>query len=262
MSYDWSFYDAHNSMRVTCPAGSFPYVIQRGDTLYGLAQRFGTTVSAIQALNPGVTPELLFIGREICIPGGSTCNGILHTVQTGESFFIIARQYGITVNALQSANPGINPNTLRIGQSICVPVTPPQILSTPCSFVLRPNIPALPPAAEIPTGAVVTRKLAMSTYSYTAVTTALPNPRELGNFDTYVAVMNLFSGDVPPRPEAIIIRLTSSMVGTQPTTWAGTTISVDVPVANATAEIRPYNSATNTLGAIILLSGSFANCRQ
>ncbi len=46
------------------------YIIQQGDTLYKLAQRYGTTVEAIMALNPGIDPYNLQIGQVIRIPCG------------------------------------------------------------------------------------------------------------------------------------------------------------------------------------------------
>lgn len=56
-----------------CPPGQPSmrfYVIQQGDTLYKLAQRYGTTVEAIMALNPGIDPYNLQIGQVIRIPCG------------------------------------------------------------------------------------------------------------------------------------------------------------------------------------------------
>ncbi|MGE5551927.1 MAG: LysM peptidoglycan-binding domain-containing protein, partial [Bacteroidota bacterium] len=50
----------------TCPG--FLYTIQAGDTLFALAARFGTTVQAILAANPGLDPNSLQVGRRICIP--------------------------------------------------------------------------------------------------------------------------------------------------------------------------------------------------
>ena len=44
------------------------YLIQEGDTLLGLAIQNGTTVEAIEALNPGVQPNLLQIGQAIILP--------------------------------------------------------------------------------------------------------------------------------------------------------------------------------------------------
>lgn len=57
-------------MANTCPAGTYSYVIQSGDTLWLLSQRFSTTVDEIMSVNPGINPMNLFIGQVICIPYG------------------------------------------------------------------------------------------------------------------------------------------------------------------------------------------------
>lgn len=44
-----------------------------------------------------------------------------HTVQRGESPYSIARKYGVSLDALMRANPGLNPQKLRVGQVINVP---------------------------------------------------------------------------------------------------------------------------------------------
>ncbi|MCL5779697.1 MAG: DUF3794 domain-containing protein [Firmicutes bacterium] len=54
---------------VCIPGTTFNYVVQRGDTLSKLAQRFGTTVQAILAVNPQITnPNLITVGETIKIP--------------------------------------------------------------------------------------------------------------------------------------------------------------------------------------------------
>lgn len=53
---------------VTCPAGSRRYTIRRGDTFYSIARRFNTTVAELRRLNPGINPEALLIGQNICVP--------------------------------------------------------------------------------------------------------------------------------------------------------------------------------------------------
>ena len=56
-------------VRVACPPGAFLYTVQPGDTLFLIAQRFGTTVDAIVAINPQMTnPNLIFPGEAICVP--------------------------------------------------------------------------------------------------------------------------------------------------------------------------------------------------
>ncbi|HEX3044483.1 MAG TPA: LysM domain-containing protein [Bacillota bacterium] len=115
----------------TCPAGRTPYIIRAGDTLFSLAERFGTTVAAILAANPGLDPNALRIGQNICIPGvlpptGCPTGTTTYTIRAGDTLFSLAQRFGTTVAAILAANPGLNPNALRIGQNICIPgVIPP-----------------------------------------------------------------------------------------------------------------------------------------
>lgn len=105
------------------------YVVQWGDTLGTIAQRCGTTVSALYAANPwlGYT---LYAGSVLVIPGGgysySSSQGNTYantyTVQRGDTFSGIAKRYGVSVNTLWSANRHIwDINRIYPGQVIYVP---------------------------------------------------------------------------------------------------------------------------------------------
>jgi LysM repeat protein len=126
------YYEVINSDPV-CPGGTL-YTIKPGDSLYGLARRFNTSVNAIIATNPGINPTNLQLGQQICIPvapaPGSCPGGFLYTVVIGDTFYSIARRNGIVVEALAAANPGVDPNRLQIGRQICVPAPAPPV--TPC----------------------------------------------------------------------------------------------------------------------------------
>ncbi|HEY8498352.1 MAG TPA: LysM peptidoglycan-binding domain-containing protein [Limnochordales bacterium] len=113
---------------VQCPPGSQRYIVQPGDTLFFIAQRFGTTVDAILAINPQITnPNLIFPGQAICVPIArppAACppQTFPYTVQPGDSLFFIAQRFGTTVEAILAVNPQIvNPNLIFPGQVICVP---------------------------------------------------------------------------------------------------------------------------------------------
>lgn len=114
----------------TATPATTTYAVQEGDTLIAIAQRFGVTVEAIQAANPGVTPEGLQIGQLLVIPRSDgaptappppTVAVRTYTIQQGDTLGAIAQRFGVTTDQLLAANPGLNPNRLSIGQVIRIP---------------------------------------------------------------------------------------------------------------------------------------------
>lgn len=123
-----------------CPGG-FLYAVRAGDTFFSIARRFGITVSALQAANPGVDPNQLQIGQQICVPaaapGPGPCpGGFLYTIRAGDTFFALASRFNVTLQALLSANPGVDPNSLRVGQQICIPAPAPAPSPGTCTGVI------------------------------------------------------------------------------------------------------------------------------
>ncbi len=114
----------------TPPSGQcITYVVQRGDTLYSLARRFGTTVNDIALQNNIVNPSLIFVGQKLTIcpegtappPSEPPAECTLYTVQTGDTLFSIALRFGSTVQAIAQANNITNPNLIFAGQQLCIP---------------------------------------------------------------------------------------------------------------------------------------------
>jgi LysM repeat protein len=101
------------------------YVVQRGDTLYSIARRYGTTVAAIALTNKIANPSLIYVGQRLTIPGSTTTpvppSGQTHVVQFGETLYSIARHYGTTFWAIAMANNLANPNVIYAGQRLVIP---------------------------------------------------------------------------------------------------------------------------------------------
>lgn len=103
-----------------CPPNHYPYVIQQGDTLNIISSRLEVSVSRILDANPGLDPYNLRIGQTICIP--SCLPG--HTpliIQPGDTLYKISQTYNVSIESILAANPGVDPNYLRVGQRICIP---------------------------------------------------------------------------------------------------------------------------------------------
>lgn len=114
-----------------CPPGTKEYEIKPGDTIYKLANRFDTTISAIISANPSLDPDNLQAGQNICIPlqkrFPSCPEGNYYKINPGDTLDSIAKKFNISVDDLKEANPRVNPQNLRIGEIICIPLATPPV---------------------------------------------------------------------------------------------------------------------------------------
>ncbi len=125
----------------TCPAGTFPYTVQKGDSMWSIAQKFGVSLDALIRANPQIpNPSLIYPGQIVCVPSGpppSTCPAgtFPYTVQKGDSMWSIAQKFGVSLDALIRANPQIpNPSVIHPGQIVCVPSGHPSGMCPPGTF--------------------------------------------------------------------------------------------------------------------------------
>ncbi len=97
----------------------FDYVVKTGDTLWGLALRFGTTVQAIKTRN-GLVSDIIYKDQKLVLAGTAGDSSVTHIVQPGENLYRIALKYGTTIQAIAAANNIINPNWVYAGQKLIV----------------------------------------------------------------------------------------------------------------------------------------------
>ena len=93
------------------------YVVNNGDTLWEIANRYQIDVNAILQANQLPDPNNLLVGQSLIIP----IYGVYHTVQTGETLWSIAQQYGVSEQSILLSNRLANPNLLYPGERIFIP---------------------------------------------------------------------------------------------------------------------------------------------
>jgi len=135
------------------------YRVVAGDTVGAIAQRLGSTVAAIIAANGLNSDALIFVGQELVIPvreaiptpfptpipttigirptptqpvtnpgtGGPIMTTGTFTVRRGDTLIQIAALYNTTVAALAQLNGIVNPNLIRAGQVLTVPIAAPPV---------------------------------------------------------------------------------------------------------------------------------------
>lgn len=103
------------------PTKGKTYMVEKGDSLYSIAQKFNTTVDNLKALN-NLATDVLSIGQVLVIPEDTNLdeNKEIYIVKSGDTLYGIAQKYGISVDDLKKANNLTN-NTLSIGQSLIIP---------------------------------------------------------------------------------------------------------------------------------------------
>ena len=115
-----------------CPAGSFPYTVRPGDTLYAISKRFETSVSRLAELNSIENINILNVGDTLCIPlpvqyfpACKTSN--YYVVYKNDTINSIADYFGVSAAQIVYSNIGIDPDDLYEGMILCIPLAPPKL---------------------------------------------------------------------------------------------------------------------------------------
>jgi LysM repeat protein len=98
------------------PRESFDYEIQKGDTLWSIAQKYGIEVEDLAALNKITVSSALKIGRTIKIEKAPTI--IEYKVKNGDSLWKIAKKFNVSIQKLTQENKLTEKSTLQRGQVI------------------------------------------------------------------------------------------------------------------------------------------------
>jgi uncharacterized protein YkwD len=122
------------------------HTIVPGDTILGLALKYGVPIAVIQLQNDLGNSIILWAGQVLEIPPAVGWEGAspfwaVYEVQSGDVLSTIADDYGFDVGTLQSVNGLADADLLSVGQALILPLT------APADVVLASN---RAPATEVP----------------------------------------------------------------------------------------------------------------
>ena len=122
-------------MSLLCLLANSIHVVQKNETLGGIAKRYGVSVSTLQAYNGISNPNLLYVGKKLKVPTGQV-KEVTYIVRKGESLGLIAKRFGVSSGDLALINRISRPDLIRVGQKLTIPLTgsrrstPPKLLDS------------------------------------------------------------------------------------------------------------------------------------
>lgn len=102
-------------------SSSSSYIVKPGDSLFLLSQKFGISVATLKQTN-NLKQNYLIAGQILSLPISSSSSGSSssYRVQTGDTLYLIAQKYGVTVANLKQTN-GLYADSLWVGQTLRIP---------------------------------------------------------------------------------------------------------------------------------------------
>jgi len=100
------------------------YTVQSGDSLGKIAKKHGMTTAELIKLNNIKDPNKLAVGQKLRTAAAAAAsstvnkNASTYKITSGDTFYGIAKKYGMSIDQLKAANPNLDPSRLSIGQII------------------------------------------------------------------------------------------------------------------------------------------------
>jgi LysM repeat protein len=118
------------------PSGPLTYVVEEGDILWSIAEKFGVDIQILMYVNDIAVADEIFVGQELIIPVEGTelptetplpatllpGQKIIYRVKPGDTLESIAALFNSTAEAIAKENGIKDPNSIGIGQELIVPV--------------------------------------------------------------------------------------------------------------------------------------------
>ena len=96
------------------------YTVITGDTCYSISVFYGISISDLNSRNPSLNCNNLQIGQKLCLNSAQINCSYYYTVKPGDQCYLMVNLTGISIDQFYILNPGINCNSLQIGQLVCL----------------------------------------------------------------------------------------------------------------------------------------------
>jgi uncharacterized protein YkwD len=146
---------ASDAVQVPEPPAVYQHQIQPGDTLLGLAVKYGVSMAAIQLANGMGNSIDLVAGETLTIPSSTQWLDegffwVVHVVNAGDTLVDLASAYDLTVEEILRVNAVADPDLIHVDQQLVVPLTQlvtlkrPQPTAPPAVVAAAPETPKSP----------------------------------------------------------------------------------------------------------------------
>ena len=125
-------------------AGHFIHTVTKGQSLYSISSMYNVSIADIVKENPGSDAGIK-VGQSLKIPQNGDNQVTFHTIQSGETLYKLSVKYGVSVERICQANPGLSAQNFRVDQVIAIP---PVAKSEQVSAEVVDQLPALPAKVE------------------------------------------------------------------------------------------------------------------
>ena len=101
-------------------AGHFIHTVTKGQSLYSISSMYNVSIADIVKENPGSDAGIK-VGQSLKIPQNGDNQVTFHTIQSGETLYKLSAKYGVSVERICQANPGLSAKNFRVDQVIAIP---------------------------------------------------------------------------------------------------------------------------------------------
>ncbi|MBU5369590.1 LysM peptidoglycan-binding domain-containing protein [Enterococcus avium] len=93
------------------------HIVRSGETLSGIATKYGTTYQALASLNGLANPNYIYVGQQLKVSGTASASRV-YVVLSGDNLSTIAQKLGTTYSSLAQKNGLSNPNLIYPSQRL------------------------------------------------------------------------------------------------------------------------------------------------